>query len=144
MLNHISIMGRFTRDPEMRRTTNGVAVTTFTLAVDRDVKNADGTRHTDFIDCVAWRGAGEFVGKHFQKGSLAVVVGRLEIRDWTDKEGNKRRNAEVSVGSIYFGESKKSAAPAQANSGAETWAAGMPDGTVDFASLPDDDSGLPF
>ena len=108
MLNHITIMGRLTRDPELRRTGSGVAVTGFTIACDRDIANKEtGDRETDFIDCVAWRGTGEFVDKHFKKGSMAVVSGRLQIRGWTDKDGNKRRTAEVVADNVYFGESKK-------------------------------------
>ena len=96
MLNHITIMGRMTRDPELRRTGTGIAVTSFTLAVDRDFSGKDGgEKETDFIDCVAWRNTGEFVDKYFGKGSMAVVSGRLQIRGWTDKDGNKRRSAEV-------------------------------------------------
>ena len=107
-LNHIVIMGRLTRDPELRRTASGIAVTSFTLAVDRDRKNDDGERDVDFIDCVAWRQLGEFTSKYFAKGSMAVVSGRLQIRTWTDNDGNKRRNAEVLADSVYFGDSKKS------------------------------------
>ena len=108
MLNHITIMGRLTREPELRRTGSGVAVTSFTIACDRDIANKEtGERETDFIDCVAWRGTGEFVNKYFGKGSMAVVSGRLQIRGWTDKEGNKRRTAEVVADSVYFGDSKK-------------------------------------
>lgn len=108
MLNHITIMGRLTKAPELRRTGSGVAVTSFTIAVDRDIANKEtGERETDFIDCVAWRGTGEFVEKHFNKGSMAVVSGRLQIRSWTDKEGNKRRTAEVVADNVYFGDSKK-------------------------------------
>lgn len=108
MLNHITIMGRLTKDPELRRTGSGVAVASFTVAVDRDIANKEsGERETDFIDCVAWRGTGEFVDKYFSKGSVAVVSGRLQIRGWTDKEGNKRRTAEVVADNVYFGDSKK-------------------------------------
>lgn len=108
MLNHITIMGRLTKDPELRRTGSGVAVTSFTVAVDRDIANKEsGERETDFIDCVAWRGTGEFVDKYFSKGSVAVVSGRLQIRGWTDKDGNKRRTAEVVADNVYFGDSKK-------------------------------------
>ena len=108
MLNHITIMGRLTKDPELRRTGSGVAVASFTVAVDRDIANKEsGERETDFIDCVAWRGTGEFVDKYFSKGSMAVVSGRLQIRGWTDKEGNKRRTAEVVADNVYFGDSKK-------------------------------------
>ena len=108
MLNHITIMGRLTKDPELRRTGSGVAVASFTVAVGRDIANKEsGERETDFIDCVAWRGTGEFVDKYFSKGSVAVVSGRLQIRGWTDKEGNKRRTAEVVADNVYFGDSKK-------------------------------------
>lgn len=108
MLNHITIMGRLTRDPELRRTGTGVAVTSFTIACDRDIPNkGTGERETDFIDCVAWRGTGEFVDKHFSKGRMAVVSGRLQIRGWTDNDGNKRRQAEIVADSVYFGDSKK-------------------------------------
>ena len=109
MLNHITIMGRLTRDPELRRTGSGVAVASFTVAVDRDFGGRDGgEKETDFIDCVAWRATGEFVSKYFTKGSMIVVSGRLQIRPWTDKEGNKRRSAEVVADFVYFGDSKKS------------------------------------
>ena len=107
-LNRVVIMGRLTRDPELRRTQTGSAVTSFSLAVDRDFAPKDGgEKQTDFIDCVAWRQTGEFVSKYFQKGSMAAVTGRLQIRDWQDKEGNKRRSAEVVVDNVYFGESKR-------------------------------------
>lgn len=109
MLNHITLMGRLTRDPELRSTTSGTPVASFTLAVDRDYSSRDsGERQTDFIDIVAWRQTGEFVSKYFQKGSMAVVTGRLQIRDWTDRDGNKRRSAEVVADNVYFGESKRS------------------------------------
>jgi len=106
-LNRITIMGRMTRDPERRETPNGVAVTSFTLAVDRDYAPQGANRETDFIDCVAWRNTAEFAYKYFGKGKMAVVDGRLQIRDWTDKDNNKRRSAEIVVDNIYFGESKK-------------------------------------
>ena len=135
MLNHITIMGRLTRDPELRRTGSGVAVTSFTVAVDRDIPNKDtGTRDTDFIDCVAWRGSAEFVEKNFHKGSMAVVAGRLQIRDWTDKDGNKRRSAEVIVDNVYFGEAKKSSE--------QTGVLVQPE--QDYAMIEDDDAKLPF
>lgn len=107
MLNKIFIMGRLTRDPELRRTQSGIAVTSFSLAVDRDYKTQAGERETDFIDVVAWRSTAEFVSKYFTKGRMAVVEGRLQIRDWTDKDGNKRRSAEVVADSVYFGDSKR-------------------------------------
>ena len=108
MLNHITIMGRLTRDPELRYTQSQTPVASFTLAVDRDYGGRDGgEKQTDFIDCVAWRQTAEFVSKYFQKGSMAVVSGRLQIRDWTDREGGKRRSAEVVVDNIYFGDSRR-------------------------------------
>ena len=106
MLNHIVLMGRLTRDPELRYTQSQTPVASFSLAVDRDFGRGD-EKQTDFIDCVAWRQTGEFVSKYFQKGSMAVVSGRLQIRDWTDRDGNKRRSAEVVVDNVYFGESKR-------------------------------------
>lgn len=108
MLNHITIMGRLTRDPELRYTQSQTPVASFSLAVDRDYGSRDGgEKQTDFIDCVAWRSTGEFVSKYFQKGSMAVVSGRLQMRDWTDKDGNKRTSAEVVADNVYFGESKR-------------------------------------
>ena len=108
MLNHITIMGRLTRDPELRRTNSGTPVASFTVAVDRDFSGKDGgEKETDFIDCVAWRNTAEFVSKYFSKGRMIVVSGRLQLRDWTDKEGNKRRSAEVVADNCYFGDSKK-------------------------------------
>lgn len=110
MLNHITIMGRLVRDPELRRTPSGIAVASFTLAVERDYAGKDNSeKETDFIDCIAWRSTGEFVSKYFTKGRMACVSGRLEIRSWTDKDGNKRRNAEVNADSIYFADSKNTA-----------------------------------
>ena len=108
MLNHIVIMGRLTRDPELRYTQSQTPVASFSLAVDRDFGGRDGgEKQTDFIDCVAWRQTAEFVNKYFTKGSMAVVSGRLQIRDWTDRDGGKRRSAEVVVDNMYFGESKR-------------------------------------
>lgn len=109
MLNHITIMGRLTRDPELRRTAGGTAVTSFSLAVDRDYKGQDGEKETDFIDVVAWRSTAEYVAKYYTKGRMAVVDGRLQIRDWTDNDGNKRRSAEVVAENVYFGDSKRGA-----------------------------------
>lgn len=106
MLNRIIIMGRLTRDPELRRTQAGTAVTSFTLANERDYKSQSGERETDFIDCVAWRNTAEFAQKYFTKGRMAVVEGRLQIRPWTDKNGGKRRTAEIIVENMYFGDSK--------------------------------------
>ena len=108
MLNHIVIMGRLTRDPELRRTGSGIAVASFRVAVDRDFVSKDGgERKTDFIDCVAWRNTGEFISRYFTKGRMIVVEGRLEMRDWTDKEGIKRTTAEIVVANAYFGDSKR-------------------------------------
>ena len=107
MLNRIILMGRLTRDPELRRTGSGTAVTSFSLAVDRDFKSQSGEKETDFIDIVAWRNTAEFVSKYFTKGRMAVVEGRLQIRDWTDKDGGKRRSAEVIADQVYFGDSKR-------------------------------------
>ena len=107
MLNRIIVMGRMTRDPELRRTNSGNAVTSFTVAVDRDFKSQSGEKETDFIDVVAWRNTAEFVSKYFSKGRMAVVEGRLQLRDWTDKDGNKRRTAEIVADSVYFGDSKR-------------------------------------
>ena len=147
MLNHITIMGRLTRDPELRRTGSGVAVASFALAVDRDFSGKDGSeKETDYIDCVAWRQTGEFVSKYFTKGRMAVVSGRLQIRSWTDKDGNKRRTAEVVAYNVYFGDSKRDgdggsySAPAP-NYG--SYAAPAP-AASDFAMLEDDDAQLPF
>ena len=165
MLNHIVIMGRLTRDPELRRTGTGVAVASFSVAVDRDFGNREGgERETDFIDCVAWRSTGEFVSKYFTKGSMIVVSGRLQIRSWTDKEGNKRRTAEVVADNVYFGESKRNSeggsysngnsyggnsyggntysAPAVPSYGSYSAPAAAP--ASDFAMLDDNDAQLPF
>lgn len=114
MLNRIVLMGRLVKDPELRRTGSGTAVTSVTLAVDRDFKEQDGTRKADFIDVVAWKGTAEMLAKYFTKGRMAVVEGRLQLRDWTDKEGNKRRTAEIVANNVYFGDAKRDdSAPAQ-------------------------------
>lgn len=109
VLNKIILMGRLTRDPELRRTQSGTAVTSFSLAVDRDFKSQGGEKETDFIDIVAWRSTAEFVSKYFTKGRMAAVEGRLQVRDWLDNDGNKRRSYEVLANSVYFGDSKRSA-----------------------------------
>ena len=167
MLNHIVIMGRLVRDPELRRTGSGVAVASFRVAVDRDFAPKDGgERKADFIDCVAWRQTGEFISKYFTKGRMIVVDGRLEMRDWTDKDGNKRTSAEIVVANAYFGDSKRDSeggsssyggnaydgnnyggsaysAPAPAPSyGGYSAPASAP--ASDFAMLEDDDAQLPF
>lgn len=145
MLNNIIIMGRLTRDPELRRTGSGTAVASFTLAVERDYAGKDNNEKvTDFIDCVAWRGTGEFVGKHFTKGRMACVSGRLEMRDWTDKEGNKRRNAEINVANIYFADSKPAAQNASNSPTAAPAAAYATAPASNFAMIDDDDAELPF
>ena len=125
MLNHITIMGRIGTDIELRRTGNGVAVASFTVAVDRDFKSG-GEKETDWIDCVAWRQTGEFIQKHFAKGRMIVVSGRLQIRNWNDKDGNKRKSAEVVVDNAYFADSKTNAP------------------TQNFAPIEEADEGLPF
>lgn len=107
MLNHIVVMGRLTRDPELRKTASGISVASFSVAVDRDFSQQDGSRETDFLDVVAWKNTAEFAAKYFSKGRMAVVSGRLQIRSWEDKEGNKRRTAEILAENIYFGDSKK-------------------------------------
>ena len=163
MLNHITIMGRLTRDPELRRTGSGIAVASFTVAVDRDFGGRDGgEKETDFIDCVAWRQTGEFVSKYFTKGRMIVVSGRLQIRSWTDKDGNKRRTAEVVADNCYFGDSKRDdqgssyggnayggnsygsaySAPAGGNYGGYSAPASAP--VSEFAMLDDDDAQRPF
>ena len=150
MLNHITIMGRLTRDPELRRTGTGIAVASFTVAVDRDFSGRDGgEKETDFIDCVAWRQTGEFVSKYFTKGRMAVVSGRLQIRSWTDKDGNKRRTAEIVADNVYFGDSKRDG-DSTGSYGGNTYAApaapaySAPNSGSDFAMLDDDDAQLPF
>ena len=171
MLNHIVLMGRLTRDPELRRTGSGVAVASFSLAVDRDFGNREnGEKETDFIDIVAWRNTAEFVSKYFTKGRMAVVSGRLQIRTWTDKEGNKRRSAEVVADNVYFGDSKRDSqdggfsqnyggqnyggqgygqnyggSQTFAGQGFQSQAPAQPAApSSDFAMLEDDDSELPF
>ena len=136
MLNHITIMGRITKDIELRRTPAGVAVASFTVAVDRDFKDSNGQKETDFIDCVAWRQTGEFVERNFSKGKMIVVSGRLQIRGWTDKDGNKRRNAEIVAENVYFGDSKPSAG--------EKYEAAKGGLTQDYAVVDGDDGDLPF
>lgn len=156
MLNKIMIMGRLTRDPELRRTQSGTAVTSFSLAVDRDFKNQNGEKETDFIDVVAWRNTAEFVSKYFTKGRMAVVEGRLQLRDWTDKNGGKRRSAEVVAENVYFGDSKRDnggnaygGAPSYGNAPAYSAPAGgqaaaPSDGHSAFAEIGEEDGELPF
>ena len=152
MLNHITIMGRLTRDPELRYTQSQTPVASFTLAVDRDFGSRDGgEKQTDFIDCVAWRQTAEFVSKYFQKGSMAVVSGRLQIRDWTDREGGKRRSAEVVVDNIYFGESRRRESSEGSSydsrssySSYEAPRSPSPAPSSPFSDLDDGDGELPF
>ena len=144
MLNHITIMGRLTRDPELRRTNSGTSVASFTLAVDEDRANKEtGTKDTDFIDCVAWASAAEFVSKYFCKGQMAVVCGRLKVRQWVDKDGNKRRSAEIKTEHIYFGEGKKQDSGFGSGYNARSIAEANPGGDC-CMSLEDDYSELPF
>ena len=162
MLNHIVIMGRLTRDPELRYTQSQIPVTSFSVAVDRDFGGRDGAeRQTDFIDCVAWRHTAEFVSKYFTRGSMAVVSGRLQMRDWTDRDGNKRRSAEIVADNVYFGESKRSReenAASMPRSGGNSYGGGSgydngggsysgfdsaPAGSA-FSELSDADGELPF
>lgn len=143
MLNHIVIMGRLTRDPELRRTGSGVPVASFTLAVDRDFTGKDGgEKETDFIDCVAWRQTGEFVSKYFAKGRMACVSGRLQLRNWTDKDGNNRRNAEVVADNVYFADSKNAAENGNRGATAAGYAAAPVAGN--FEPIYVDDEQLPF
>lgn len=137
MLNKIFVMGRLTKNPELRRTGSGTPVASFTLAVDRDFKSQGGEKETDFIDIVAWRSTAEFVSKFFSKGRMAVVEGRLQIRDWTDKDGNKRKNAEIVADNVYFGDSKRDG---QQDNPLAQPVAQQPD----FAEINDDDDDLPF
>lgn len=163
MLNHITIMGRLVRDPELRRTGSGTAVSSFTVAVDRDFSGRDGgEKETDFIDCVAWRQTGEFVSKYFTKGRMIVVSGRLQIRSWTDKEGNKRRAAEVVADNCYFGDSKKDSDNSSSSYGGDSYGSNSygagsydqpagsyggysaPPPQTEFSMLEGDDEQLPF
>ena len=160
MLNKIFIMGRLTRDPELRRTPSGTPVTSFSLAVDRDYKSQSGEKETDFIDVVAWRSTAEFVAKYFTKGRMAVVSGRLQIRNWQDKEGNKRRSAEVVADNVYFGDSKRDSADGgfnQSQGYAQSFnqipqqpqpayqaPQNVSAASSDFSMLSDDDPELPF
>ena len=156
MLNRIVLMGRLTRDPELRRTQSGTAVVSFSIACDRDYAAQGAERETDFIDIVAWRGTAEFVEKYFGKGRMIVVAGRLQIRNWEDKDGNKRRSAEVVADNVYFGDSKRDAEGGASSYGGSgngnhysapsgsgySAPSGAP--ASDFAMLEDDDAQLPF
>lgn len=151
MLNKVFVMGRLTRDPELRRTQSGTAVASFSLAVDRDYKSQSGEKETDFFDVVAWRSTGEFVAKYFTKGRMAVVEGRLQVRPWQDKDGNNRRSTEIIAENIYFGDSKKDGSGNTGNYGAQAYTA--PDGGYaaptggaygGFAEIDEEDGNLPF
>ena len=144
MLNKIIIMGRLTRDPELRRTASSTAVAGFTLAVDRDFKSQNGEKSTDFIDVVAWRNTAEFVAKYFTKGRMAVVEGRLQFRDWKDKDGNNRRSAEVVAENVYFGDSKRDGAPAGDYAAPMGGYAAPVSTTSSFSEIEDEDGDLPF
>ena len=153
MLNKIFLMGRLTRDPELKRTQSGTAVTSFSLAVDRDFKGQNGEKETDFIDVVAWRNTAEFVSKYFTKGRMAVVEGRLQIREYTDREGGKRRVAEVVADQVYFGDSKREGSqtggysPAPAYGSAPGYgkpSGGCTGGHSEFAEIGEEDGDLPF
>ena len=153
MLNHIVIMGRLTRDPELRTTQSGVSVTSFTVAVDRDFGGRDGgERQTDFIDCVAWRSTGEFVSKYFHKGSMIVVSGRLQSRKWQDREGNNRVNWEINADNVYFGESRRDGDSSRDSYSNNTYSGSYDSGRSSapapasntFVELDDGDGELPF
>ncbi len=151
MLNHITIMGRLTRDPELRTTQSGVSVASFTVAVDRDFGGRDGgERQTDFIDCVAWRSTGEFVSKYFHKGSMIVVSGRLQSRKWQDREGNNRTSWEVTADNVYFGESRRDSDSGRSDSysgnsySSNYGRSEAPAPSNSFVELDDGDGELPF
>ena len=110
MINNVTIQGRFTKAPEIRYTSNQIAVCSFTLACERDIAGQDGKRECDFIDCVAWRSTAEFIGKYFDKGNLAAVTGRIQLRTWKDDNGNNRRTAEILVDHVYFCEKRNGSA----------------------------------
>ena len=146
MLNKIIIMGRLTSDPTLRRTGSGIAVVNFSVAVERDFKSEAGEKETDFIDVVCWKSTAEFVSKYFTKGSMIVVSGRLQVRSWTDNDGNKRRTAEIVADNVYFGESKRSAESTGSYTAAvpATNAIPISPTMADYALLEDDDAQLPF
>ena len=146
MLNRIIIMGRLVRDPELRTTQSGTSVTSFTLAVDRDFKDKDsGEKGVDFIAVVSWRATAEFVCKYFAKGRMAIAEGRLQIREWKDKDGNNRRTAEIVAENVYFGDSKPSEGGNATNNSAPTYGGGYGAGeSSGFSEIADDDGDLPF
>ena len=134
-------MGRLTRDPELRRTGSGTAVTSFSLACDRDFKSQSGDKETDFIEVVAWKNTAEFVSKYFSKGRMAVVEGRLQIRDWTDKDGGKRRSAEVVADNVYFADSKRSESNDNQKENFNALSGRVSD---DFVPISEEDGEIPF
>ena len=136
MLNKWIGMGRLTRSPDVRNTQSGVSVASFTIACDRDYKGTDGERETDFIDVVAWRQRAEFAGKYLEKGRMVVIEGRWQMRDYMDRDGNKRRAWEVLADNIYFADSKRA-------DGGSAPAAPAP-APGEFAEIDDDDGELPF
>lgn len=140
-LNKIILMGRLARDPELKRTTFGTAVTSFSLAVDRDFKSKNGEKETDFIEVVVWKATAEFVSKYFSKGRMAVVEGRLQIRDWTDKAGNKRTTAEVVADNVYFADSKRSESNDNQKENFNAISRSVSD---DFAPISEEDGDIPF
>ena len=142
MLNKVVLMGRLTKDPELRRTGSGTAVTSFSLACDRDFKSLSGEKETDFIEVVAWKNTAEFVSKYFSKGRMAVAEGRLQIRDWTDKAGNKRTTAEVVADNVYFADSKRSESNENQKENFNALSGRLSDDFV--PALNDDTSELPF
>ena len=141
MLNKVVIMGRFTKDPELRRTGSGTAVTSFSLACDRDFKSQSGEKETDFIEVVAWKNTAEFVSKYFSKGRMAVVEVRLQIRDWTDKAGNKRTTAEVVAENVYFADSKRSESNDNQRENFNALSGRLND---DFVPISEEDGEIPF
>ena len=141
MLNKIIIMGRLTRDPELRRTGSGTAVTSFSLACDRDFKLLSGEKETDFIEVVAWKNTAEFVSKYFSKGRMSVVEGRLHIREWTDKDGGKRRSAEVVAENVYFADSKRSESNDNQKENLNALSGRLSD---DFVPISEEDGEIPF
>ena len=141
MLNKVVIMGRFTKAPELRRTGSGTAVTSFSLACDRDFKSQSGDKETDFIEVVAWKNTAEFVSKYFSKGRMAVVEGRLQIRDWTDKSGNKRITAEVVADNVYFADSKRSESNENQKENFNALSGRLSD---DFVPISEEDGEIPF
>ena len=141
MLNKIILMGRLCTNPELRRTGSGTAVTSFSLACDRDFKSQSGEKETDFIDVVAWKNTAEFVSKYFSKGRMAVVDGRLQIRDWTDKSGNKRITAEVVADNVYFADSKRSESNDNQKENFNALSGRLSD---DFVPISEEDGEIPF